>query len=105
MIDFDKLLLRPTYATFGKPATLTTKSGTTHSLRIIDQTDGAEIDVGEGVYGLVVGASVIASDIAGLDVYGAELVIDGVRWLVRTQHAQPIDGRNSGEILLELQEI
>ena len=90
MIDFDALVFRPIYSTFGMPAVLTLGS-VSHDLVVIDNTKGVSVEDGNivGVQTIRPVADVRRSALVALglgldDLVDGEIAFTGTTWRIKS---------------------
>ena len=101
-MNLDEIILTPVYSSFGTDAVLTIGQ-TAHDVRVIDQTDGVEIEAGGmSMPSIKPAACVRATALAALGIeqdqlLDATLVFNGATWTVKNIREKPgAAGRSTG---------
>ncbi len=110
MIDPD-LLYGPIYAILSTSAVLTTQTGVSVTLDVIDKTTGLVTESQPGMVTIKPAAKVRMSDLTAAsltrrDLLKATLTLDGATW--RVLHSEPVPGpagESRGELCLYLSEV
>lgn len=107
-MNIDEMILAPVYRSFGTDAVLTLNQ-TDHTIRVIDQTTGIEVDAGGlSMPSIKPAAAVRASLLTDLEIsqdqlLDATLAFNGETWTVKNVREKPgAAGRSSGELQLIL---
>jgi hypothetical protein len=106
LVDFDALVLGPSYAILGTTATYTPVGGPAVSITVIDQTKGEEImtDAAAGISATVPTVHARESDIAD-PAEGGTILVNGTTWIIESSIPAPgPGGTSSGERILILAE-
>jgi hypothetical protein len=108
-MDFDALVLSPSYATFGRDATLTLPAGAATSVRVIDNTAGVVVETsdphGIGATAIKPAVHIRSSDLSTGSPKGGTLVLGGTTYTIKA--SLPVIGPNgigTGERQLILEE-
>lgn len=109
MVDYNALLLNPTYLALGVCATITPKNGFVFEVTAIDRTAGVEVnDQNVGMMTVRPAATVRMSDLNRVnlkreDLRNAKLVMNGKTWRVENTLPRPTpNGAGDGELFLYL---
>lgn len=106
MIDFDRLLLGPAYATFARQATYTAKDGSTRTVSVIDNTDGALVGENDGIGTLLPVMTVRRTDLGTSSPEGGTVSLGGKTWkIMKADKVLNGGGEATGELRLVLQEV
>lgn len=106
-IDFDALVLGPSYALLGTTATYTPSGGSPTTITVIDQTKGEVIltDAAAGISATLPTVHAKEGDIAD-PAEGGTIVVNGTTWHIDSSIPAPGPGGvDSGERILILSEI
>ena len=111
MVDFNALLLDPTYNTFGVPAKIRTPAGDEVTVTALDETDGVPVSVGNiGVQTVKPAASVRMKELATNKLTPAEIdegqiTLNNQTWRIRSWVPKPTaKGEADGEALFLLED-